>query len=145
MRHQCRPITNVQHILYSSRTEAINEHFSQKRTMWAMILSLCREGCRLKRTMSPSIMCLSTVSPNLSSWAIFSRFPYFRNLRERQETSLAVKHIKYFIYVIRCQSHLFICVWRFWIKLAPGWTSGPLRTSFLISSRFALFTYSTIM
>lgn len=36
--------------------------------------------------------------------------------------------------------HLFICEWRFWIKLAPGWTSGPLRTSFLIKSRLALFT-----
>lgn len=36
--------------------------------------------------------------------------------------------------------HLFICEKRFWIKLAPGWTSGPLRTSFLIMSRLALFT-----
>ena len=49
-------------------------------TMWAMMLSLCREGCRLNSTMSPSIMCLSTTSPNLSSWAILSLFPYLRNL-----------------------------------------------------------------
>lgn len=51
-------------------------------TIWAMMLSLCRDGCRLKSTMSPSIRCLSTMSPNLSSWAIFSRFPYFKNLKE---------------------------------------------------------------
>lgn len=51
-------------------------------TIWAMMLSLCRDGCRLKSTMSPSIRCLSTTSPSLSSWAIFSRFPYFKNLKE---------------------------------------------------------------
>lgn len=49
-------------------------------TMWAMMLSLWREGCRLNRTISPSIRCRSTISPNFSSWAIFSRFPYFKNL-----------------------------------------------------------------
>lgn len=56
-------------------------------TMWAMMLSLCREGCRLKRTMSPSIRCLSTMSPHLSSWAILSRFPYFKNLNRNRGQS----------------------------------------------------------
>lgn len=121
-----------------------------KLTMWAMMLSLCREGCRLKRTMSPSIMCLSTTSPNLSSWAIFSRFPYFKNLAEDTNTKIYIcfkrwttSGKEYFLICQRrSQPYLFICVLRFWMKLAPGWTSGPLRTSFLNSSRLALFTYN---
>lgn len=54
-------------------------------TMWAMMLSLCREGCLLNRTMSPSIRWRSTMSPNFSSCAIFSRFPYFKNLHRKRE------------------------------------------------------------
>lgn len=65
-----------------------------KLTMCAMMLSLCKEGCRLKRTMSPSIRCLSTTSPNLSSWAIFSRFPYFKNLTEKDDSFLVVNRFR---------------------------------------------------
>lgn len=122
--------------------------------MWAMMLSLCREGCRLKRTMSPSIRCLSTTSPNLNSWAIFSRFPYFKNLAKMFFDwevwffffwlfDLEVWYFQEVLVSIQersAQLYLFIWVWRFWIKFAPGWTSGPLRTSFLMSSRLALFT-----
>ena len=82
--------------------------------MWAMILSLCKDGCRLKRTMSPSIKCLSTTSPNLSSCAIFSRFPYFKNLTDRRGFSLVMNHISvktWFKFFPRSsQTHLFICV-----------------------------------
>ncbi len=36
-------------------------------TRWAMMDMRCSEGCRLKRTMSPSRRCLSTVSPTCIS------------------------------------------------------------------------------
>lgn len=49
----------------------------------------------------------------------------------------------YFCIRIR-KPNLFNCVWRFWIKLAPGWTSGPLRTSFLSNSKLALVTYNIV-
>lgn len=41
------------------------------------------------------------------------------------------------------QNYLFICVCLCWMKLAPGWTSGPFRTSFLKKLMFALFTCTT--
>ena len=41
--------------------------------LWDMMDILCREGCRLKSTTSPSSMCLSTMSPILSSSESCSR------------------------------------------------------------------------
>ena len=32
-------------------------------TLWAIILSLCKVGCLLNSTISPSTKCLSTISP----------------------------------------------------------------------------------
>lgn len=94
--------------------------------MWAMILSLCRDGCRLKRTMSPSFMCLSTTSPNLSSWANFSRFPYFKNLTERECFIFLVgknphKKCNFFIWfrtVKRCRKYELQPVWPFHLCVA---------------------------
>lgn len=81
-----------------------------------MILSLWRLGWRLNRTMSLSMRCRSTTSPYLSSCAIFCRLPNFKNF--------------------------FISLPRWSRKLAPGWTSGPFRISFLRKSMFALLTRS---
>ena len=47
-------------------------------TLCAMMDILCKEGCRLKRAMSPSIKWRSTVSPTLSSAASLRRSPYLR-------------------------------------------------------------------
>lgn len=71
----------------NANTHCYKPKRSTSLTRWAMMLSLCSEGCRLNNTTSPSIKCLSTMSPNLSSWAIFSRFPYFRNL-SKQDTHI---------------------------------------------------------
>lgn len=51
----------------NANTHCYKPKRSTSLTRWAMMLSLCSEGCRLNNTTSPSIKCLSTMSPNLSS------------------------------------------------------------------------------
>jgi hypothetical protein len=48
---------------------------------------LCRLGCRLNKTISPSWRCRSTMSPYLSSAAYRLLSPNFRNLPQHKPTS----------------------------------------------------------
>ena len=79
--------------------------------MWHIILILWRVGWRLNRTPSPSIMWRCTTSP-------FSRTTVLLSIY-RSEISPPVFFSRIF---------------------APGYTSGPLRTSCWRKSRFRLFT-----
>lgn len=77
-------------------------------------LTLCKLGWRLNSTISPSMICLSTISPMLKPSAMAFRFP---NLRNFLLLSLAT-------------------------KLAPGCTSGPFLTAYLSMSTLCDVTRS---
>ena len=73
------PISQKQygrHPTHSSWSCHIYKLLRQVLTKCAMILSLCREGCRLNNTTSPSIRCLSTMSPY---WKIIRANAWFKN------------------------------------------------------------------
>jgi len=81
------------------------------RAMWHIMLILCRVGWRLKSTPSPSIMWRCTMSPLYST--MLSRSAY------RSE-----------MFSPPLRSRIF----------APGYSSGPLRTSLVSMRRFMSFT-----
>jgi len=61
----------------------VQQHSLKRKVRLSIILALCaiidtlwRLGYRLKSTASPSLRCLSTISPIASSSAIFLRFAY---------------------------------------------------------------------
>lgn len=81
----------------------------------AMMEILWREGCLLKRTISPSLICLSTMSP---IWRASACFLLFWIARENLSSLV-----------------LIIC-------LAPGNLSGPFRTSCFSLAMLCLFTTS---
>lgn len=94
--------------------------------------------CLLNKTMSPSTMCLSTISPWRSSWAIFARLPYFKNFficEKDKKTFPKQTHL-----IGQFENNTLISVHS--TKFAPGWLSAPLMISFLKKSILAGFTRS---
>mmetsp|Transcript_9145 Transcript_9145/g.27734 ORF Transcript_9145/g.27734 Transcript_9145/m.27734 type:complete len:209 (-) Transcript_9145:1195-1821(-) len=104
--------------LYGVHTHSLNLKVLHGITLTrcAMMDILCRDGCLLKRTISPSSRCLSTTSPTWISSAIFFLLPYLRYVLLLPPLDTT--------------------------KQAPGWTVIPLFTHLLSFSMLYLFTLS---
>lgn len=101
--------------------------YSYLLTKKAWILSLWRDGWRLNKTISPSMVCRSTVSPYFSLLAIFWRSPYLRNLNIQQS-----KLCHGWTHYTRVLTQLDKNILSFYISLHSMWNNNKMNTKIQI-------------